>query len=257
MDFTEFMAAFALAAFWLNTLLIAGAGWSECAALRRRYAFLAAARPGLVQAGAGPGGALAAWQVAQVGRTNGRGPILLHDRSRGSQVYGGTVATATGTVELSPATPAEVWIGAGARERAAACADAQVLATAVPAATRAAGWARSVEIPLTVGAAIWLAEATDPSPDAAPMCVLADTDPRAWRRRITAVTALLVVSLLFVAGACTAACLWPPVFGTVSKLGAFAALVAFNLFQLFGKLHHDAIQPPAAADLGGSWRHRR
>ena len=25
----------------------------------------------------------------------------------------------------------------------------------------------------------------------------------------------------------------------------FAALVAFNLFQLLGKLHHDAIQPPS------------
>ena len=30
MDFTSFMAGFALLAFWLNTLLIAGAGLSEC-----------------------------------------------------------------------------------------------------------------------------------------------------------------------------------------------------------------------------------
>ena len=38
MDFTSFMAGFALLAFWLNTLLIAGAGLIECRDLRRRYA---------------------------------------------------------------------------------------------------------------------------------------------------------------------------------------------------------------------------
>jgi hypothetical protein len=53
--------------------------------------------------------------------------------------------------------------------------------------------------------------------------------------------------------ACTALCLWPPVFGTVSKLGALAALVAFNLFQLLGKLHHEAIQPPSLRVQGGQW----
>ena len=48
--------------------------------------------------------------------------------------------------------------------------------------------------------------------------------------------------------------LWPPVFGTVSKFGAFAALVAFNLIQLLGKLHRDAIQPPSSLALRGVWR---
>ena len=52
---------------------------------------------------------------------------------------------------------------------------------------------------------------------------------------------------------CTLLCLWPPVFGTLSKLGAFAAVLAFNLFQLLGKLHHDAIQPPSVRTLDGAW----
>ena len=121
MDFTSFMAAFALAAFWLNTLLIAGAGWSEGVALRRRYAFLASgtgARRGVVESGAGPGGEIAAWRVVQVGRSNGRGPILLHDRSRESLVFGGMVELATGPVEVASEAAAEVWCGAVARRRA-------------------------------------------------------------------------------------------------------------------------------------------
>ena len=83
--------------------------------------------------------------------------------------------------------------------------------------------------------------------------MLADFDPRTWRTHALLRTWALVVGLLAAAGACTAACLWPPVFGTVGKLGAFAALVAFNLFQLLGKLHHDAIQPPPGRVVGGAW----
>ena len=257
MDFTGFMAAFALAAFWLNTLLIAAAGWSECVALRRRYAFLSSGTArGEVLAGAGPDGALAAWRVVQVGRSNGRGPILFHDRGRSSVVFGGVVNVAGQEQRVPAGATAEVWCGPAASERATACPDAQGFAAALQAASRAAGWERTVEVPWRVGDVIWLAgQAGDLQGISS--CVLADFDPRRWRTRITAMTAGLVFGLLLVAGACTAACLWPPAFGTVSKIGAFAALVAFNLFQLFGKLHHDAIQPPATANLGGSWRRPR
>ncbi len=256
-DFTGFMAAFALAAFWLNTLLIAAAGWSECAALRRRYAPILSAgtgpRKAVVTAGAGPAGALAAWRVQQVGRSNGRGPILFHDRSRGSAVFGGAVALEDGAaLELGPGTAAEVWIGAAARRRSMVAPDAGGFAAALPAATRAAGWEREVVLPLRVGDTLWLAGQAG-----APGLVLADADPRRWRRRITARTVGFILGLFLIAGACTLACLWPPVLGTVSKLGAFAALVAFNLFQLFGKLHHDAIQAPPDLRLGGEWRPAR
>ena len=250
MDFTGFMAAFALAAFWLNTLLIAAAGWGECAALRRRYAFLSSGTGrGEVVAGAGPGGALATWRVVQVGRSNGKGPILFHDRGQTGEVFGGAVALADGgDVELAPGSAAELWIGGAARRRVGACPDAQAFAAALPAASRAAGWERALVLPLRVGDTIWLAGQVDAG------LVLADADPRAWRTGVKLRTLALVLGLLVVAGACTVACLWPPVFGTVSKLGAFAALVAFNLFQLLGKLHHDAIQPPPASVIDGQWR---
>ena len=253
MDLVEFMAAFALAAFWLNTLLIAAAGWSECAALRRQYSYLTSGTggKGRVRAGAGPEGTLARWQVAQVGRCNGRGPILFHDRSRTSEVVGGTVTVAGAEVRLAAGAAMEVWIGAAGRRRTQTCPKAEAFAAAKPAATRAAGWQRTLELSLRTGDAVWLV-----GPAEGPG-VLADFDPRRWLRWITGSTAALVLVLVGAAAGCTAACLWPPVFGTVSKLGAFAALVAFNLFQLLGKLHHEAIQPPARATLAGAWKQPR
>ena len=252
MDFTEFMAAFALAAFWLNTLLIAGAGWSECAGLRRRYAYMTAgtgARRGAVTGADGPEGALAEFTVTQVGRSNGRGPIVFHDRGHAARLLGGRVTLADGELRSLPAEAAvEVWISRRALQRAAAPGSGAGPAEVLAAATRAAGWERRVALALRVGDTIWLAGQVGAG------LVLADEDPRRWLARITGLTALLVLGVLLVAGACTAACLWPPVFGTVSKLGAFAALVAFNLFQLLGKLHHDAIQPPSLRVLGGQWR---
>jgi hypothetical protein len=242
MDFTTLVAYFALAAFWVNTLLIVAAGWQAWAGLGRRYAAaLAGARRGTVVAGAGPDGALALLRVRQVGRTDGRGPLLLHDRAAGTAVFGGEVALAGGEVaSLAEGGDLEVWPSAATRRRAASPAGVDVAAARRQGA-RAAGWERTVELPLRVGDAIWLGGQ-----------VLAEFDPRAWRARATALTGVFVVGVLAAAAGCTALCLWPPAWGTVSKLGAFAALVLFNLFQLLGKLHHDAIQPPRA--LGGAWK---
>lgn len=251
MDFTGFMAAFALAAFWLNTLLIAAAGWSECAALRRRYVYMTegtGARRGVVQGGHGPEGVLAEFAVAQVGRSNGRGPIVFHDRGYVSRLLGGAVSLADGEVQELPAGAAvEVWRSGAALRRAGAAAAGSYVA-ALPAATRAAGWERRVALPVGEGETIWLAGQVGAG------LVIADEDPRRWLGRITGLTVALCLGLIVIAGACTVACLWPPVFGTVSKLGAAAALVAFNLFQLVGKLHHDAIQPPSARGVGGQWQ---
>ncbi len=255
MDFTSFMAGFALLAFWLNTLLIAGAGLSECLSLRRRYAARLATgnlRRGTVVAAEG-GEELARWRARQVGRSNGRGPILFHDRARGSTVLGGALQLEDGTRVVLPAgADGEVWIAEDRKRRAAACDSVEAFAAALPGASRAAGWERSVEATLRVGDTIWLGGQVGSA-----AIVLADLDPRAWRARITGLTAALIGGLLAVAGGCTLLCLWPPVFGTLSKIGAFAAVVAFNLFQLAGKLHHDAIQPPPERTLEGVWARPR
>ena len=253
MTFMGAVATLALASFWVNSLLISAAGWREFAVLRRRYAPCLTPGTGLVRgavtAGAGPDGAIAALRVRQVGRTNGKGPLLLHDRSREGTVFGGSARLADGEViELAPGTDAEVWLARATRARAAACPDAATRAAAMAAGVRAAGWEREVTVPLANGMEIWLGGQVG-------TCrVLADFDPRQWQTRAALLTAALVVGVLGVTAGCTVLCLWPPAFGTVSKLGALAALVTFNLFQLFGKLHREAIQPPQAQGLGGVWQ---
>lgn len=255
MTFVGAVAALALAAFWVNSLLIVGAGIIEYSALMRRYGPCLALGTGLVRgavaAGHGPDGAVAAWRVRQVGRTNGRGPLLLHDRRREAAVFGGAVVVDGGeVVELAPGVDAEVWLSAERRRRAAQCPDEATRAAALAAGVRAAGWEREVSVPLVRGMEIWLGG------QVGSRRILADFDPRTWRTRATLLTAALVLVVLGVSAGCTALCLMEPAFGTINKIGAFAAVVGFNLFQLFGKLHREAIQPPQAQELGGAWRLR-
>lgn len=240
--FPAALAYAALALFWLNTLLIAAAGWGECARLLRAWG--ARARRGVVVEGAGPEGQIAVHRVRQVGRSSGDPTIHFHDRAHAGEVLGGTIALGD---ERRALASGSVWVSRGRQAAAGACPDAETFTRAHGPATRAAGWERTVEVALGTGDVVWLSEGPDG-------LLLADADPARWRRKVAALTIALVLGVVTIAGACTALCLWPPVFGTVSKIGAFAALVGFNLFQLFGKLHHEAIQPPSTLALRGLWR---
>jgi hypothetical protein len=240
--FSALLAWAALGLFWLNTLLIAAAGWGEAAALLRRWG--RRARSGVVVEGTGPAGQIAIHRVRQVGRSNGEPAIWFHDRAYEEEVPGGVVALGEERVAVAAGS---VWVRRARQEAAARCPDAQAFAQAHARATRAAGWGRAVEVALAAGDVVWLSEGPDGY-------LIAEEHPRRWRRKVVALTAALVLGLLALASGCTALCVWPPVFGTVSKLGAFAALVVFNLFQLFGKLHHEAIQPPSRQALRGVWR---
>lgn len=240
--FPAALAYAALAIFWLNTLLIAAAGWGECARLLRSWG--RRARVGIVVEGAGPAGQAAIHRVRQVGRSKGDPAIWFHDRAYEAEVPGGAVAIGT---ERVPLVSGSVWIGRARQHAAAACPGAEAFAGARGPASRAAGWTRAVEVAIAVGDRVWLSEGPDGP-------LIADADPRQWRRKITGLTAALVLGLMALAIGCTALCLWPPVFGTVSKIGALVALVVFNLFQLFGKLHREAIQPPSSLALRGVWR---
>lgn len=227
--FPAALAYFALGLFWVHTLLIAAAGIGEAAELLRAYG--GAVKRQVVSSGAGPGGQFAVHRVRQVGRSRGDGKVWFHDRAYESELFGAA---------------GEVWPGRAQQVEAAACPNAQVLAEARARASKAAGWERTVEVEFTEGDPVWLFDGPGGS-------VVAGDDPRAWRTRVVALTGGLVIALLGPAAACTAMCLAEPAFGTVSKIGAFAALVVFNLFQLLGKLHHEAIQPPSRRALLGRW----
>lgn len=242
--FEAALAYAALALFWVHSLLIAAAGASEAAALLRARG--GRSRRGVVISGAGPEGQLAVHRVRQVGRSKGDGKVWFHDRAYESEVFGGEVEVGAERRAIADGV-GEVWPGRARQVAAAACPDGQVLAEARARAVKAAGWERAVEVELAPGDPVWLLEGTGGT-------VLADEDPRRWRTKVAALTAALVIVVIGAAAGCTALCLTAPVFGTVSKIGAFAALVVFNVVQLFGKLHHEAIQPPATLPLGGGWR---
>lgn len=233
-----------LALFWVHTLLIAAAGASEAAALLRTYG--AEIRRGVVVSGAGPRGQIATHRVRQVGRSKGDGKVWFHDRAYASEVFGGEVDVGGEWRAIAGGT-GEVWPGRARQATAAACPGGQVLAEARARASKAAGWERAVEVELTAGDPVWLFEGPGGR-------VLAEEDPRRWRTKVVALTVGLAVVVIGGAAGCTALCLAEPAFGTLSKIGAFAGLVGFNLFQLFGKLHHEAIQPPSTLALRGGWK---
>lgn len=241
--FPALLAWFALAVFWLNTLLVAAAGLVEARTLLAAWG--RRGRRGRVLHGAGPEGQLAIHRVRQVGRSRGDGAIWFHDRAFEATVFGGEVAV--GEERQALAAGGSVWVPRARQVAAAGCPDGQAFAAASPRASKAAGWERAVEVALGPGDAVWLSEGPGG-------LLVAGEDPARWRRRVVASTAALVVGVPAAAAACTALCLWPPVFGTVSQIGALAALVAFNLFQLLGRLHHEAIQPPGLLALRGVWR---
>lgn len=227
--FPAALAYFALGLFWVHTLLIAAAGLAEARGLLRAYA--GASKRMVVSSGAGPEGQFAVHRVRQVGRSRGDGEVWFHDRAYESELFGET---------------GEVWPGRAQQVEAATCPNAQVLAEARARASKAAGWERTVEVEFTEGDAVWLF----PGPGGP---VVAGEDPRRWRARVVVLTGGLVVVLIGAAAVCTGLCLAEPAFGTVSKIGALAALVVFNVFQLLGKVHHEAIQPPSRRALLGRW----
>ncbi len=180
--FPALLAYAALAIFWLNTLLIAAAGWGRCARLVRRWG--ARARAGVVVEGTGPEGQAAIHRVRQVGRSKGDAAIWFHDRAYEAEVLGGVVAVGSERVGLAGRT---VWVGR-ARERAAACPPARRRSPRRRGPRRRArpgGRARS-RCPSGQVTEVWLSQGPDGP-------LIADFDPRRWRRKAIALTAGLVV----------------------------------------------------------------
>ena len=269
----ELMGLLALAILWVNTLLIAAATGREIAALatwRRRLVKLTGdAGVGLVRArvtaGLGPGGALAAQRVEQVGRAamsddGGRRVIHFADRSAAGEVFGGSATRDEGDVEITvdAAASAEVWFSREALAARGACASDQDFDRAFVQAKKARGFARAVEAaardevflfghlrPRGQGLALGPAKPGG--------LLVATFDPRAWITRKLGLAALFLVADLAVAAGCTAWALWPPRFGLVSTLGGAACLGFFLIIQPAGTALRDAIRLPSRAEVRGRW----
>lgn len=249
----ELIGAVALAFFWIHILLIAGSAWLDARALARLGR--GRVRAGIVRAGRGPGGVLACNTVEQVGRSKGDGVVHFSDAGHRSELFGGVVELDDGSeLELPPSTDVAVWTSAQRRLDIAAAKSADIVAAAASEGRRARGWPRSVSVTIGEGERVFLLEApTRHDEQHETKLIVAAVDPRRWLARKRWLIAGFVVAELALAGACTVAILWPPLFDWLSMLGAAAALGLFLGVQPLGVAVQDAVRTPDRAYLRGRW----
>jgi len=248
------MGVLALGILWVNTCLIAAAALKQRAALLRLKSSLASLHRAKVVQGNGPGGALAALEIEQVGRlVAARVPsIVFHDRAYASRLYGGRLAVEDGAeIEVPASDRAEVWIEDEAFRDAAACASVAAFEVASVDAKKARGFARVVRAPLASGQEVFLGTISPDRHGERPLVTA--IDPRHWVARKTTLILAFVLVEIAVAGACTALALHPPLFGTVSTIGGAASLAFFLLVQPLGTKVRDAARLPSSAVRRGAW----
>lgn len=268
----DWLGLLALAVLWTNMLLVAAAAALEARRLLERRARLAR---GLIRArvtrGDGPDGALAQHVVAQVGRTRGDGLIHFHDRGVSVEVFGGELEV----LEARPGcgapgerarvdasgTVADVWPAAGAVERAGVCPGPDAFAAAEGPARKARGWARALTTTLREGDEVWLlasrvdgsSGATYTAPHDGPLFI-SGVDPTPWLTRHALFAAGFAALSVLLTLICSAVALWPPIYGTVSTIGAFSGIVLWLSFLPLGTAVRDAVREPGRAFVRGVWR---
>jgi hypothetical protein len=282
----ELMGTLTLGILVVNGLLLVAAAWQELSKLRAlgrvmRPLAHGKAGVGLVEAvvakGAGEGGELARHEVEQVGRSTDAGGIAFSDRAHKGAVMGGELAWKSGdgaaiTIHVPAlsatqvgrafgSSAAEVWVEPEARERAASCPSRDAFATAFGDAKRARGWNRAVMVDVKEGDRVWISgeiEMTEsgaarvrPAPGGA--LIVSTVDPRTFmssaRARIFGFIAFASLAL----GVCVAVSLWPPHFGTISKIGAVLGIAYFLGVTPIGTAVRDSVRPPSRAFLRGRW----
>jgi hypothetical protein len=249
----EVMGVVALAILWVHTALIAAAAYKQRRSLTELASGLTVKR-GKVASGEGPSGHLAAFEVTQVGRlVEGDAPaVVFHDQAHACRVFGGRVALHDGQyAEVTASDRAEVWVDDAMFREAAECPEGGAFDAATLDAKKARGFTRVVVAPVGPGREVFLATVAKGTPDERDL--VATFDPRAWLGRRMALAAAFILVELLVAATCTGACLWPPAFGTVSKVGAGASLAFFLLVQPAGTWLRGRLRVPSQAIRRGTW----
>ncbi len=258
----ETMGALALAALWLNTLLIVADAAKRHAALGRLGADLAdaAAKGRLVRAtitgGQGPNGAFATHTVEQIGRAiTVAGPprILFTDRASSGAIHGGRARTGEREVLVSPAPEALVWCSSHEPRGDVAAFDA-----AWPRASTFKGFSTTIahNVRPSEEVWLWLDRAASDVEEVRARLVSREDPARVVRAARLPLRGLVVVALLGVSSA-TVLALWPPVFGLVSTLGGAAGLGFFLAIQPLGIAARDKALLPDRRRVGGLWQRDR
>lgn len=269
----EIMGALALAILWVNTLLIAAVALKQVNEQRRRARSLRPLAPGeeghglvaaRIQEGDGPEGALARYELEQLGRAgvedHGRRTIHFGDRSFSSAVLGGVIVADGARVRMK-AGEGEVWPAREDVLAAAGCDDRARFDRAFDEARKARGHARTVRVDLRAGSSVWVAgelrRAGDEwqlaSSDRVGLLVSA-IDPRAALRKRAALALVFAIGEVAAAAGVTALVLVPPVFdGWPSKIGGLLGLAFFLAVQPLGNAVRDAVRAPGRLFVRGRW----
>jgi len=269
---SELMGILALGVLWVNTLLIVAAAGQRLSLVRqrlRRYAELApgARGTGLIHVtltdAERDDGIVAERSLSQIGRygTKHEDRILFNDTSYASSCGGGAARWGEHRLRIVEDGDCEVWPSEGAVRSAAACRDGAQFDAAHAESRRVKGFVRVVSNPVVVGDEVWLygsvasehGELRIHAPEGTAL-LFASEDPRRWCRQRVRILLAGQVGMLLGAAACTALVFTPPVFGTVSTVGAALALAFFILVQPFGKVLHEYSRPPHEQILRGEWQ---
>ncbi len=243
------MGLFALAAFWVNVLLIAMAAWKSAQALRlraREFARPDALVMGKVEQGHGESEAFARRTTEQVGRAltiQGPQRILFVDAKDTQEVFGGTVRVNGNAREITAKPNAAYWSAASRSVRVETDFDA-----AWTDASTSRGVRSTCVDTLRPGEDVWLL--LDASGSAS---LVASMDPRAEIARGLRTLGLLVLLTVVGAGIVTALMLVPPVFGPTSTLGGVLALAFFLAIQPIAVELQDRARLPNERLVGGLW----
>jgi len=269
----EIMGALALAILWVSTLLVAAVALKRAQELlrsRRALRPLAQGERGTgsfharIEKGDGEGGALARYDLEQVGRagaaSNGRRTIHFSDRSFGGVVLGGEVSANEERVRVL-AGEGSVWPARTALLEASACADPARFAAVFEEARKARGHTRHVRVDLCEGQSVWIGgelrevdgELVVRASERTGLLVSA-VEPRAWLLRSACFAVFFAIAETLCAAAITVLVLVPPVFdGWPSKVGGALGLGFFLLVQPLGTAVRDAIRAPHRAFVRGVW----
>ena len=263
----QIIAWLLLAYFWLHTILMALDANMSSRSLKRLLNSMSP-RSGengssiervKINSLSGEQDYFAAETVEQVGRSRGDGSIHFHERGRHGDCRGGVVELQSGekigipSLSLIPGER-ELWINPGPVQKKALVFSKEDFEGAYPPSQKARGWVRSLKSLWTTGDELWIVSASELKEGGAnDIRYFCDFEPRAWLARRIWALRFFAIALLVGALGCSIFALWPPLFGTVSTLGAFATLVYFNSVQLFLVLAKNAADVPGKVQIGGKW----
>lgn len=243
-----FLGIALLAVVWTAALLCALASVDYARKLMARARELRGVREGTVASGEGPGGALAAHEVEQIGRAmDGEPPaIVFSDKAYRGEVYGGTLSASGETVEVRHPGELEVWPDTETQVARASVPNDAELDALYKDARSAKGAPRVVRVPFAVGKKVYFASGPDGR-----LTFLSAEDPAAFfSARVRAHLAFAFVELA-ICGALTALALHAPVFGKVSTLGGAGLLAFFLIVQPVGVSVEEASREPFRRFLRG------